>query len=122
AASVLRTAGFGDVSDVVGGFGAWQNAGLPSSRGDEGDSIGEAPHVGARTAQTMLDRGALLLDVREPDEWYAQHAPAAMFVPMGRVRARQNELPRHRAIVVCAAPGGGRRRSRRRFASRASTP
>ena len=66
AASVLRTAGFDDVSDVVGGFGAWQNAGLPSSRSDEGDSIGEAPHVGARTAQTMLDRGALLLDVREP--------------------------------------------------------
>ena len=106
AASVLRTAGFDDVSDVVGGFGAWQNAGLPSSRGDEGDSIGEAPHVGARTAQTMLDRGALLLDVREPDEWYAQHAPAAMFVPMGRVRARQNELPRHRAIVVVCRSGG----------------
>ena len=40
----------------------------------------------------MVDRGALLLDVREPDEWYAQHVPKAMFRPMGRVRARQEEL------------------------------
>jgi len=90
AASVLRVSGFEDVSDVVGGFGAWQTAGLPSSRGEEGYSIGDAPNVGARTAKTMVDRGALLLDVREPDEWYAEHAPRAMLIPMGRVRARQD--------------------------------
>jgi rhodanese-related sulfurtransferase len=29
AASVLAAAGFADVSDLVGGFGAWQGAGLP---------------------------------------------------------------------------------------------
>ncbi len=34
AASVLRASGFNDVSDVVGGFSAWQAAGLPSSRGE----------------------------------------------------------------------------------------
>lgn len=104
AASAIREAGFEDVSDLVGGFGAWQNAGLPTSRG--GDSIGDAPHVGARTAKTMLDRGALLLDVREPDEWYAQHAPGAMLLPMGRVRARQDELPHDRRIVVVCRSGG----------------
>ena len=31
AASVLRAAGFADVSDVVGGFTAWDGAGLPTS-------------------------------------------------------------------------------------------
>jgi DMSO/TMAO reductase YedYZ molybdopterin-dependent catalytic subunit len=106
AASVLRAAGFADVSDLVGGFGAWQQAGLPAARGDEGDSIGDAPCVGARTAKTMVDGGALLLDVREPDEWYVEHAPAAMLVPMGRVRARDNELPRDRPIVVVCRSGG----------------
>jgi rhodanese-related sulfurtransferase len=29
AASVMRAAGFDDVSDVVGGFAAWEQAGLP---------------------------------------------------------------------------------------------
>ena len=54
----------------------------------------------------MVDRGALLLDVREPDEWCVQRAPAAMLLPMGRVRARHNELPRHRRIVVVCRSGG----------------
>ncbi|MUL84995.1 molybdopterin-dependent oxidoreductase [Mycobacterium sp. CBMA247] len=106
AASVLRAAGFEDVSDVIGGYGAWQSAGLPSSRGDEADIIGDAPHVGARAAKKMVDAGALLLDVREPDEWYADHAPRAMLVPMGRVRARQDELPHDQPIVVVCRSGG----------------
>ncbi|HXA11270.1 MAG TPA: rhodanese-like domain-containing protein, partial [Mycobacterium sp.] len=91
---------------MVGGFGAWQNAGLPASDGDGGDSVGEAPQAGARAANTLIDRGALLLDVREPDEWYAEHAPGAMFIPMGRVGARQHELPRDRQIVVVCRSGG----------------
>jgi DMSO/TMAO reductase YedYZ molybdopterin-dependent catalytic subunit/rhodanese-related sulfurtransferase/glyoxylase-like metal-dependent hydrolase (beta-lactamase superfamily II) len=106
AASVLRAKGFEDVSDVVGGYGAWQTAGLPTSQGEEGDSIGDAPHVGPRAAKTMVDGGALLLDVREPDEWCVEHAPAAMLLPMGRVRARLNELPGDRRIVVVCRSGG----------------
>jgi rhodanese-related sulfurtransferase len=35
AASVLRAAGFDDVSDVLGGYGAWRDAGLPISGGEE---------------------------------------------------------------------------------------
>jgi DMSO/TMAO reductase YedYZ molybdopterin-dependent catalytic subunit len=54
----------------------------------------------------MVDAGALLLDVREPDEWCTQHAPTAMLLPTGRVRARQNELPRERPIVVVCRSGG----------------
>jgi DMSO/TMAO reductase YedYZ molybdopterin-dependent catalytic subunit/rhodanese-related sulfurtransferase/glyoxylase-like metal-dependent hydrolase (beta-lactamase superfamily II) len=106
AMSVLRAAGFEDVSDVVGGFGAWQNAGLPASDGDGADSIGDAPQVGARAAKTLIDHGALLLDVRETDEWYAERAPGAMLIPMGRVRAHEHELPRDRQIVVVCRSGG----------------
>lgn len=43
AASVLRASGFGDVSDVVGGFGAWRSAGLPTSGGAEADIIDDTP-------------------------------------------------------------------------------
>ena len=106
AMSALRAAGFEDVSDVVGGFGAWQSAGLPASGSDAVEGIGDAPAAGARAAKALIERGALLLDVREPDEWYAEHAPGAMFIPMGRVRAHQHELPRDRQIVVVCRSGG----------------
>jgi DMSO/TMAO reductase YedYZ molybdopterin-dependent catalytic subunit/rhodanese-related sulfurtransferase/glyoxylase-like metal-dependent hydrolase (beta-lactamase superfamily II) len=106
AMSVLRASGFEDVSDLVGGFGAWQCAGLPSSVGGGADIIGDVPHTGARAAKALIDRGALLLDVREPDEWDAQHAPGALFIPMGRVSARLHELPRDRQIVVVCRSGG----------------
>jgi glyoxylase-like metal-dependent hydrolase (beta-lactamase superfamily II)/rhodanese-related sulfurtransferase len=35
AASLLRASGFDDVSDVLGGYGAWEDAGLPLSGGEE---------------------------------------------------------------------------------------
>jgi glyoxylase-like metal-dependent hydrolase (beta-lactamase superfamily II)/rhodanese-related sulfurtransferase len=35
AASVLRVSGFNDVSDLMSGYGAWQDAGLPVAGGDE---------------------------------------------------------------------------------------
>jgi DMSO/TMAO reductase YedYZ molybdopterin-dependent catalytic subunit len=104
AASVLRALGFDDVSDVIGGFGAWQNAGLPASYGDE--IAHETPQVGPRAAKALLDAGALLLDVREPNEWCIEHAPTAMLMPVGRVRTRQHELPRDRRIVVVCRSGG----------------
>ena len=103
AASVLRASGFDDVSDVLGGFGAWQNAGLPTSCAE---SIADIPELGPRAAKEMVDGGALLLDVREPDEWCTQHAPTAVLLPTGRVRARQDELPRDRPIVVVCRSGG----------------
>lgn len=106
AASVLQASGFDDVSDVLGGFGAWRTAGLPASCGEEADIADDTPQVGPRAAKTMVDGGALLLDVREPDEWCTEHAPTAMLLPIGRVLAQQDELPRDRRIVVVCRSGG----------------
>ena len=106
AVSVLRASGFADVSDVVGGFGAWQAAGLVSSCGNEAGLVEDTPQVGARAAKTMVDDGALLLDVREPDEWCTEHAPGAVLMLTGRVHARQGELPCDRRIVVVCRSGG----------------
>ncbi len=104
AASVMRSSGFDDVSDVVGGFGAWHGAGFPVSDGEE--VVCETPQVGPRAAKALVDAGAVLLDVREPDEWCTEHAPAAMLLPAGRVHTRQHELPRDRRIVVVCRSGG----------------
>jgi len=56
-------------------------------------------------AREMLDDGAMLLDVREQDEWDAGHAPEAQFIPLGEVVARVAEVPRDRRIVVICRSG-----------------
>ncbi len=106
AASMLADAGFVDVSDLLGGYGAWAGAGLPTSTADAASDVGATPQVGARTAKALVEAGALLLDVREPDEWHGQHAPTAMLVPMGQVRTRLPEFPGDRKIVVVCRSGG----------------
>ena len=52
---------------------------------------------------------AILLDVRENDEWAAGHAPEAVHVPMGQVAQRLDELttmfPDRPVYVVCRSGG-----------------
>lgn len=58
-------------------------------------------------ALRMADEGALLLDVREVEEWTAGHAPAATLIPMSTLSDRAAEIPRDR-VVVCVCKVGGR--------------
>jgi rhodanese-related sulfurtransferase len=46
-----------------------------------------------------------LLDVRDPDEWDAGHAPEAIHVPMMEIPGRISELPEDRDIVVVCRVG-----------------
>jgi rhodanese-related sulfurtransferase len=57
-------------------------------------------------ADRLVAGGALLLDVREDDEWAAGHAPAAVHLPMGEVVDRMGELPTDRTIVCMCRVGG----------------
>jgi rhodanese-related sulfurtransferase len=66
----------------------------------------DVPEVSAEEASTLVSQGALLLDVREPDEWQAGHAPDAIFLPIGQVEARIDELPRDRQILAICRVGG----------------
>jgi len=47
-----------------------------------------------------------LLDVREPAELAVEHAPGAVNIPLGQLRARLGELPRDREIHVICRSGG----------------
>lgn len=49
---------------------------------------------------------ALVLDVREQEEWDAGHAPGATHMPLGTVLHRLGELPRDRRIVAVCRSGG----------------
>jgi rhodanese-related sulfurtransferase/glyoxylase-like metal-dependent hydrolase (beta-lactamase superfamily II) len=104
AASVLRHAGFSDVSDLLGGFGAWSAAGLPTATGDSRPAT--PIEVTPTAAEDLLRCGASVIDVREPDEWAAGHAPAAHFIPMGQVEARIGEVGREGTVLVVCRSGG----------------
>ena len=106
AASALVEAGFADAADLLGGYLAWEAAGLPVSKPGAVADLGATPQVSARAAHRLVEAGALLLDVREPDEWRAGHAPEATLMPMASVRGRHGDLPRDRRIVVMCRSGG----------------
>ena len=50
------------------------------------------PAVSAEKAMEMLKDGAVLIDIREMDEWSAGHAPMAIHVPMGDLGAKATEF------------------------------
>jgi rhodanese-related sulfurtransferase len=59
-----------------------------------------------------LPDDALILDVREQDEWDAGHAPGAVHIPLGELPARLGELPDPDAGTLGVVCRGGGRSSR----------
>jgi rhodanese-related sulfurtransferase len=51
---------------------------------------------------------AVLLDVREPDEWQAGHAPGAVHVPLADVPSRLGDLPEVAGQLPVVCRSGGR--------------
>jgi len=68
-------------------------------------STEQVEDVSAEDGHRMVEDGGFLLDVREADEWEAGHAPAAVWIPMGELQARIDELPRDRRIVAICRSG-----------------
>lgn len=48
---------------------------------------------------------AVIVDVRERDEWERVRIPGAIHVPLGDLRARAREIPRDRAIIMQCQSG-----------------
>ncbi|MBU2663497.1 rhodanese-like domain-containing protein [Actinoplanes bogorensis] len=63
------------------------------------------PQVPSVTPAEVGD-DAYLLDVREPDEWTAGHAPGAHHLPMMEIPARMAEVPSDGEVVVVCRSGG----------------
>lgn len=76
-----------------------------------------APELSAPEAARLLTDAAntpadatpaiILLDVREPEEWDAGHAPPARSLPMSQLSERITELP-HDTQMICVCHLGGR--------------
>jgi rhodanese-related sulfurtransferase len=62
----------------------------------------EVPQIGAAEGARKVQDGALLLDVRELDEWAAGHAPAATHIRLAEVPARLGDLlPDAEVVAIC---------------------
>jgi rhodanese-related sulfurtransferase len=57
-------------------------------------------------AAAALDRGAAVIDVREPAEYRTGHLPGAVNIPMGQLTSRLSEIDRNRPVYVVCASGG----------------
>ena len=61
--------------------------------------------VSPQEAKTMQEGGAVLLDVREDDEWEAGHAPDATHLPLAEVRDAASRFAGQQVLAVCRSGG-----------------
>lgn len=63
------------------------------------------PAVRAREAKELVDNGAVLVDVREPFEYHAEHAPNARLLPLSELPGAVRDLEQDQTIVVVCRSG-----------------
>lgn len=68
-------------------------------------SQANVPQVTPEQAREKQQEGAVLLDVREPEEWREGHVPDAVHIPLGSLGARYRELDPSREIVTVCRSG-----------------
>ncbi|WP_328463418.1 rhodanese-like domain-containing protein [Actinoplanes sp. NBC_00393] len=61
--------------------------------------------VGPQQAAALVADRAVLLDVREPAEWRAGHAPRTRHIPLGQLSARLAELPAGLPVITVCRSG-----------------
>jgi rhodanese-related sulfurtransferase len=66
---------------------------------------GMAATISVADAAVLRDDGAVIVDVREPDEWAAGHIPGAILIPLGELASRLGDVPSNRPIVVVCRSG-----------------
>lgn len=70
----------------------------------------DVPQVEVSALPPEFGEAAVLLDVREDDEWRLGHAPDAQHIPMGDVPARIGEIdPDKELFIVCHSGGRSHR-------------
>ena len=63
------------------------------------------PEVNLDAFAAAHERGATVIDVREPAEYVGGHVPGALLVPMGQLPSRTHELDRSAPVFVICASG-----------------
>jgi rhodanese-related sulfurtransferase len=71
------------------------------------EKMSQIQNIDVERALEALGGGALLLDVREDDEWDAGHSPVARHIALSAVPDYIDDLPRDR-IIICVCRSGAR--------------
>jgi rhodanese-related sulfurtransferase len=96
AESILRLArvGYDNVAGYLSSMDAWQAAGMPVDR---------VTSISADGIRTEMDKGAVVVDVRNPAEFESSHIAEAMNLPLADLNKRLSELkPEQRYVIHCA--------------------
>ncbi|MBF6569776.1 MAG: molybdopterin-synthase adenylyltransferase MoeB [Candidatus Binataceae bacterium] len=73
------------------------------------EARGAIRQIDTEQARTMLDQGAMVIDVRESDEWRQGHIPQAVFVPRGFLELRiEEKAPDHKQPIILQCASGTR--------------
>ena len=69
---------------------------------------GGVPAVDVKQAAEMQngETDALIIDVREPNEYAQIHASGAVLLPLGQLHGRIADLPRDRELLMMCRTGG----------------
>jgi thioredoxin 1 len=65
----------------------------------------QAPEVDTTALADALDDGAVVIDVRMPDEYVKAHVPGAVLIPLPELGARTDEIPTGQQVFVICATG-----------------
>ncbi|MHB8873104.1 MAG: rhodanese-like domain-containing protein [Myxococcaceae bacterium] len=76
----------------------------------------------ASEAQALVKKGAVLLDVRTPDEFRMRHLEGALNIPVDELRGRMAELPPKGTQLVVYCHSGARSRAASRLLEGAGYP
>ena len=66
--------------------------------------------IGTDVAKRMIEAGAYVIDVRQPDEWFRGHVPEARLVPLNGIYSFGNALkdlglPEEKDVIFVCASG-----------------
>jgi len=65
----------------------------------------ELPEIAVDEAIERVAGGALLIDVREQDEWDAGHITGATLIPSSQLQSRWQEIPTDKTVIVYCRSG-----------------
>ena len=71
----------------------------------------EVPEIDVEELEARRTAGAVVFDVREPDEYEDAHVPGAIPVPLATVPDRLDDFPTDGEVFIICASGGRSRRA-----------
>jgi len=67
--------------------------------------MSKTPEVDVQEAKKRMDAGALLVDVREQDEYDTVRIPGSTLLPLSELQQRYSELPQDQDLVIHCRSG-----------------